>query len=201
MYTQTYTQKRRQSPWQCNRMIWWLFGLLIGLGYCHEFYQEVLYLRMDLERLRQQQATACRSSADIEWSERIWLAVGVGSDYRNEDCEEYERKLTRLPIPNPLVVAWDMMMKTLVHPLVPVAEFIGVAFGKVIRHHNLVVQIVLIVVLVGLVVGGCWWFVTGKSKSNRTLQTRATPQWTWEGVMDEQRIEPGLGNILLIKDQ
>jgi hypothetical protein len=167
--------------------------LLVCLGYCHEFYQQVLYLRMDIERLRKQPPlAACDTSRVIGWSERIvgWMS----SDYSKEDCEEYEHKITRLPIPNPLTVAWDMIATALFHPLVVVADFIGIAVGKLMRHHSVVIQVSVLVCLLFIV-----YFVVVRRCCRRRTE-RPFREIRYENVLKEFGVRDQDRVQLLIKD-
>ena len=170
-----------------------LVFLLLFMGYCHAFYQESLYLQMDIDRWKSKPLPpACQPLEDLDWTSRAWLSVGIGADYREEECDEYERRVKRLPIPNPLMIAWDLVLTTLLHPLVPIAEFVGLALGKLVRHHNIVVQIAMVVGIPVAVMVLMWmkwkWNMDERDVTtyrDYRLTDRPNQMWITDGVGSE----------------
>jgi hypothetical protein len=126
-----------------------LFLLLVS--YCHEFYEQCLFLQSELDRLIHLPPPAACFPEAATWMDSLWYTVG--SDYREEDCQEYLHKLHRLPFPNPLSVLWEMLVKGFLHPIVPLADFFNLALTKLIRHHSTLIQTLLLVAVIPGVIG------------------------------------------------
>ena len=128
----------------------WLVTVLLTLGYTHAYYNAWLRRRGELAALRALPLPrACElllHPSETTVIESVGLAF---SDTRHEVCRAHWARVNQSDFPNPVLVFSDWCVHTLIYPAVHTVDLL-------LRHHGLLLQVVLLGGLLSLVLGLAW---------------------------------------------
>jgi hypothetical protein len=122
-------------------------------GYC-QAYVETRWQRLaHIEVLRQR--PVC-DQHDTNWA---WHVVSLGFirgvDHHDLECREYLRQVNQMGLPDPFKVLVDYVFGLAFTPIEFFGEHVGVALFHVTKHHNVVLQVAVVVLVGVLVVATC----------------------------------------------
>ena len=135
----------------------WASKLLLALfiyGYCQAYIETRWQRLAHIELLRQR--PVCDQQQTVGWAWHV-MSLGFirGIDHHDLECREYLRQVNQMGLPDPFKVLVDYVFGLVFTPIEFFGEHVGVALFHVTKHHNVVLQVAVVVLVGVLAVATC----------------------------------------------
>ena len=115
--------------------------LLFVLGFCIEYYQE--FVTIAALKANHPLTLECTITPPDEWAITRWLKTQTGlSDQHSKECQEQMRIHALLPIPNPLMVLFNLVWRVFL------GDHASLELSRLMSQQSYIVQIALVVTIV-----------------------------------------------------